>query len=957
MLKLVLSFLFVSFFCYTSGQAQEVFPDNVKTNFEKAVYYNTIAESRSIVDSQLIYTKKALLFAKKSNNDSLLFATYYFQSYYGYYTSKYKKALQQALELDSLLVIKRNEFYSVKNKILLGQILIIIDKPLKALEFGNQALDISLIMNDSLLIADSYYNLGFLYSTNQMNKQAKKYYSKSLEIYELINADSKTKYGVSTGLVRVSETYDETLYYLDKTFELLKNEKNINKVAYFYVNKGDVLIHFEQGLKESIKASKIGLKLSDSIHNKELVKVALLNISRGNIDLKNYAAAIKPLNKILEMDKGNTQTHFLVLQALTKAHAGLKEFEKSYEYGIEMTALKDSIYTIKESNSFAEFDAKFKTAEKDKEIAQQQLEISKQKSTRNKWIYGSLALLLVGFSIFQWRNNMQKREKLLAETNYKNEQEINELRTKFLGNIAHEIRTPLTLITGNLDLALENYDHKEKAVQNIKTALSNSKKVVEDANGILELLKFEKSKTTIKLSTIPINQTLKRIFLSFSSLAEMKHVNLNFQSNIPEATFTKIDIGKVEKILNNLVSNAIKYSPSKSQIIFEANLVESILLTVKVTDFGQGIHFNETEKIFERFYQSSESTAVGGIGIGLSLAKEFAEFLNGSLIVESELGKGSTFIFKLPMETSVIARNEELEPKQSLDDATNELERLVSIEDSYIDNVKHTKKTPETGQHLVPIVIGTPRKDKPKILIVEDNPEMASYLEEILSENYVCDKAFDGIEALEKIKSSTYDLITSDIMMPKLDGFQLREKLNEDKDLKNIPFILISAKTLEEDKIKGFNLGIDDYIVKPFNKNELVARINNLLDNKFSREKWVLQNPEELEEIDSSQKQLLDKIRTTVEKNISDEGFKIAELASSVGYSQRQLTRILKKYTGMSPVKFILEIRLQRAYFLLQNKAHFTLSEVRFDVGITSSSYFNKKFKERFGVNPSDLLR
>ncbi|HHB52080.1 MAG TPA: helix-turn-helix domain-containing protein, partial [Saprospiraceae bacterium] len=194
------------------------------------------------------------------------------------------------------------------------------------------------------------------------------------------------------------------------------------------------------------------------------------------------------------------------------------------------------------------------------------------------------------------------------------------------------------------------------------------------------------------------------------------------------------------------------------------------------------------------------------------------------------------------------------------------------------------------------------------------------------------------------------------IMMPRLDGVQLREKLNENKELKNIPFILISAKTPEEDKIKGFNLGIDAYIVKHFNKNELIARVENLLVNKYTRQNWIKKHPEAVEHLESSQEKLLDHIKVEVEKNISNEEFKVAELATAVGYSQRQLTRILKQFTGMSPVKFILEIRLQKAYSLLQNKVYFTLSEVRYDVGITSSSYFNKKFKERFGINPKDKL-
>jgi len=943
MCKKTLSF-FIVFSCIYLVYSQENIPDSVKTLSDKTIFYNTIAKSHSNADSSLFYIGKALVYAKRSKNDSILAATYYHQANYSYTkgdASEYIKLFKNSLNFS---LKKEQNYYIFRNYSKLGKAYLMNGEENLGLDHIKKALEVTIKMQDSLLIGDAYNNIGDSYKALDLDKQAKKYFLLALKVYDAAGIDETEKMITYKNLSRIAENIEETNYYLDKAQQIVLKENNPQKTTLFYLTKGDAL--YRKGYyKDAIISAKKSFIIADSINYDIVKNLSLLVLGRSNYELNNYYEAEKYLIQALKTEQENKQNHFITLEALSKTYHKKKEFEKAYLTSVEMKNLMDSISIFKATEKFAEFDVKFKTAEKDKEIAIQQLEIAKQKSTRNKWIYSSLAFLLLGFTGFQWRNNKQKRDKLLAETNYKNEQEINELRTKFLGNIAHEIRTPLTLISGNLDLALENYDHKEKAVQNIKTALSNSKKVVEDANGILELLKFEKNKTTIKLNTVQLDQTLKRIFKSFASLAEMKQIKLVYQSNIEADITAKIDVEKVEKILNNLVSNAVKYSPSDSKIIFDAQLDNKQQLTVKVTDFGQGIHFNETEKIFERFYQSSESTAVGGIGIGLSLAKEFVEFLNGRLTVESELSKGSTFIFTLPIETAVIESDSEKEIAPTIQKEVKQSEEPLSNKQTSASEEESSTDSSEVTS-----------SSKPKILIVEDNPEMASYLEEILSKKYACEKAFDGQQALDKIKTNSYDLITSDIMMPKLDGFQLREKLNEDKDLKNIPFILISAKTLEEDKIKGFNLGIDDYIVKPFNKNELVARINNLLDNKYSREKWVLQNPEELEEIDSSQKQLLDKIKATVEKNISDEEFKIAELASSVGYSQRQLTRILKKYTGMSPVKFILEIRLQKAYFLLQNKAHFTLSEVRYDVGITSSSYFNKKFKERFGINPSELL-
>lgn len=193
-------------------------------------------------------------------------------------------------------------------------------------------------------------------------------------------------------------------------------------------------------------------------------------------------------------------------------------------------------------------------------------------------------------------------------------------------------------------------------------------------------------------------------------------------------------------------------------------------------------------------------------------------------------------------------------------------------------------------------------------------------------------------------------------MMPRMDGFALREAMNQLPNCQNVPFILISAKTLEEDKIRGFTLGIDDYIVKPFNKEELKARVKNLLANYQAREQWKVEHKELLSDTTSADQKLLRQIEKTIADNLTNEDFTITQLAEHVNYSQRQLTRIIKQYTGMTPVQLMLEVRLQKAYQLLQHKTHFTLSEVRYDVGISSSPYFNKKFKERFGIAPAELL-
>jgi len=246
---------------------------------------------------------------------------------------------------------------------------------------------------------------------------------------------------------------------------------------------------------------------------------------------------------------------------------------------------------------------------------------------------------------------------------------------------------------------------------------------------------------------------------------------------------------------------------------------------------------------------------------------------------------------------------------------------------------------------------------KQSVLIVEDNPEMNEYLASILCPHLNCLRAFDGEEALNILKTEKVDIITSDMMMPKMDGMTFLKKLKENDSWANIPVIMITAKSLEENKIEAFDLGINDYIIKPFSKNELLARIKNLLKTKSDWEKWLFKEKKLIDTTDDTHEQkFIKKIKQIVLDHLSDENFKVSDLAAHIGYSQRQLTRLIKKYTGLSPVKFILELRLQKAYAYLKSGQFTNLTDVRFKIGLNSTSYFNKAFKQRFGIYPRELI-
>jgi DNA-binding response OmpR family regulator len=351
----------------------------------------------------------------------------------------------------------------------------------------------------------------------------------------------------------------------------------------------------------------------------------------------------------------------------------------------------------------------------------------------------------------------------------------------------------------------------------------------------------------------------------------------------------------------------------------------------EVSDTGEGIHPDDQLHIFNRFYQSQNShqTLQGGTGVGLALSKELAQLLGGDITFKSEWKKGSTFTFSVPLEL---------------------------VEHTALANVidEGTHPTPFVPTYQ-PIAING---EKPKILIVEDNLEMSKYLVEILSNDYECTTAADGEEALKQLKLYHFDAITSDVMMPNIDGFELRERINQNQDWRQIPFLLLTARHLESDKLRGFQLGIDDYVTKPFSTKELQARIHNLISNKIERDHYIQSEQSELaNETLSVDQQFLKQCEQVVLENIDKTDFKVDDLAKAVNYSAKQTGRIIKKLTGLSSVNFILEVRLQKARELLEKGLVASVIEAQMEVGIASTSYFTRKFTERFGKNPSEVRR
>ena len=872
------------------------------------------------LDSALYYVNQAIALSNQSSNDSLIIGTYYNKPLIPAILGDFDKTLMYLKEFDSVLKQHYHPYYDFRHYTLYAYAYSMKNNYDLGLQYNLKSIEMAKKNKDERQLAEAYNNIGKEYMNLDEPENSFKYLKLADSLYHKIMGHGT--YILYNNMSQVAGNFKEAKKYSEKAYQLL-DTTDLQDVALFYLVRSDAY-QTQKHYKESLEAGKKCYNLSKRIQNKMLQNTALIYMGKNYHFLNRLDSAIVYLEKGLQYDKESLSNKLEIARMLSKTYEKKHQYKKALKYHKLYVQYNDSIKDDVAKQKYAEFNIKYETAKKDKELAAKQLLLSQQQNRINQLSSLGIFGLLVLLAVFQWFFYKQKKKKIMVVQQLEKAKEINMMRHQFLGNIAHEIRTPLTLILGNLELAMENMQSKKKLQQYLKSARNNAKRVIDEANQILELLKSDQKKHHLKPEVILIKNTINRMVLSFKSLMQMKNIELVFDNQIPASLSVAIDVDKLEKIVNNLLSNAIKYSPSESQIIIEA-LVKAQKLVFKVKDFGQGIKASELDKIFERFYQTKANRTVGGIGIGLALAQEFAQMMQGKIKVQSKAGEGSLFVLELPLKI--------------------------------IDNQKDIDKKQQLNNHVAKEESDRKNHKKDNILIVEDNPEMSAYLSDLLCPSFHCYKAFDGEEALEILKNQKIDLITSDIMMPKMDGMQFLQKLKKDKVLAHIPVIMISAKSLEEEKLKAFAIGINDYIIKPFSKNELLARVQNILKTKQQWEQWLFKEKELIDDTRETYAQnFLEKLEKLVLQNLSDETYKIADLAGQMGYSQRQLTRLVKKYTGLSPVQYILELRLQKAYAYIKSRQHSNLSDVRFKVGLNSASYFNKKFKQRFGVYPRDLI-
>ncbi|WP_432410889.1 ATP-binding protein [Rasiella sp. SM2506] len=572
-------------------------------------------------------------------------------------------------------------------------------------------------------------------------------------------------------------------------------------------------------------------------------------------------------------------------------------------------------------------------------------------------LYG-VSLLFLVLVIIRWRSKeLKKQNKKLEETiaqrtleiQHKNEilnhqteklVELNEVKTRLFSNISHEFRTPLTVILGMTDTLKSDFDNQifkntEKSLEMIRR---NGKNLLHLVNELLDLAKIESGAMELELVQTDVVPFIKYFSESFHSLAEAKNINLTVYSEI-EAQYMDIDINKLGAIISNLLSNAIKFTPENGKIIVHLNKIEQQekqFLTIKVKDNGEGMTEKDLVHVFDRFYQVANNLQGHqiGTGIGLSLTKEFVELMNGAISAESSIGKGSTFTVEIPI-THTAVKNEK---------PTNTLEPAF-------------REAPPTNKKELSLEAST--SDLPLLLIIEDNIDVALYLETCLQDKYQTIHALDGAIGMNMAFENIPDIIISDVMMPNKNGYEVCADLKADERTDHIPIILLTAKVTTEDRLTGLTHGADAYLGKPFNKEELFTRLNQLI---LVRKK-LIRKLEQLgfssvlnEKVENPQTKFVQQVIKIVLTHLDDVTFGPTMLAAEMHLSESQIYRKLKSITDTSTAVFIRSVRLQKAKELLQT-SNKTVSEIAYEVGFNDPSWFSRSFKEEFGAPPSDYSK
>jgi signal transduction histidine kinase/DNA-binding response OmpR family regulator len=717
---------------------------------------------------------------------------------------------------------------------------------------------------------------------------------------------------------------------------------------------------WETDRQSTIEYGTLALKLSERVENKERLAVAydaaaLAYWLKGNVDKA----------KKLYLEELKIGQQYNLTDRVAWAYFNMSELEllrKNYNEAHELAAkARDEFLKIDDVEAVIRTDAFLINSLKAiKEIEQARAEEELRSQTQQKYFFvaGFLLVSILGFVLYKSYKRKQKdgrillEQKLQIEEMLKKVHEADQKKLNFFTNISHEFRTPLTLILGPVEKLIKDNSFRENTASLLSIIRRNTLQLFNLVNQLLDIRKLDTSNLKLQVSVDDISSYCNGIFSSFYHL--MEENNIAYTCNLTDGKILGwFDKSIIEKILNNILSNAFKYTPkggkinvTLSPVLFNGSEISHVRIII--SDNGKGIPPDQLQYVFDRYYQV-ENTNTGfntGTGIGLAYSRELVELHKGQITVDSQINKGTSFTVTLPVNRSFYSENEiaaaqEQETNVEHDSMRQEyLKEIVSLEQ----------------EDALPQKLSIIDADQKVMLIVEDSRDMRDFIKNIFSNEYLIYEAFDGVSGYKLAGKLIPNIIICDIMMPQMNGLELCGKLKGNIHTNHIPVLILTAKSGEENEIEGLKTGADDYLTKPFNSEILQMRVNRLIKSgeilkEYFTKEFLLKPG--IEKSASPEDEFLKKAVKIVEDNITNPAMNVEFLMKELGVSRTQLFRKLKATTNYSANHFIRNIKLKKAAQFLQQNSH-NITEVLYRSGFNSPSYFATCFKEMYGCLPSE---
>jgi signal transduction histidine kinase/DNA-binding response OmpR family regulator len=907
-----------------------------------------------------------------------------------YLYAKTDSALVLSKQMFDFAQNKQNIRFEVEANTLMAKIYFELKEYLKGEEIYTKGLELAKTTKDSFLYAEKLFGLGYLYKQYEDYTNSFKTLQKSEKLYrELGDRVNEGWSIVHQGFIyRDLGDFKESEKYHLKHLRLSEEHGIKKSISAAYGNLGEIY-HKLGNLTKSIDHWKRAIRLSKEINLEQYANVGTgklveiyiiekqfsvattylneyiaitekfpipkyeqdfsmkIQLWKCQIDygFKNYSKALKECEECLKINKINNwnlesglfKSLYEINKKLNRPALALDYFEK-HQIAIDdekVDKARTEIQALVFNNQIIS-DRIVQAQEKELLNATYEEGLRKKNQERNLFLLIGLLVLFLAIIYFVISRRVAASER-------KRLKEISRSKNAFFTNITHEFRTPLTVIKGMTDAIKSNLKNKQHddLENSLELINRNSDDLLHLINEMLDLAKIESGSMELNLVQADIIPYIKYLTQSFHSLAEKKDISFSIHCDI-EYLEMDLDINKFTAIVTNLLSNAIKFTLQHGNIQVQIKKVHennADFMSLKVEDSGIGISKEEQLHIFDKFYQvdNTSSRLQKGTGIGLSLVKELVELMHGLITVESIHGKGSVFIIKIPITYNALRVD------------NSEVVSAASIFKPNVGSIISENSQPPNEVD----------KSLPLALIIEDNLDVTHYIKTCLKGNYQILYAPNGALGIDIALEKIPDVIISDVMMPEKNGFEVCEHLKTNELTDHIPIIMLTAKATFEDRLIGLSYGADAYLTKPFEKAELLTRIDQLiLLRKKMLSKFEKTGIDRLltKNVKNSETNLLNKIITIVHDKMIQSDFGPVQLALQLHVSESQLYRKLKATSGKSTAVFIRSIRLQKGKELIQTTDK-TISEAAYDVGFNDPSYFSRAFKEEFGHSPSSISK